>query len=89
MGFEWDDLKRQSNLIKHDIDLIDAQSIFDGRPLIIAQSIQAGEIRFLVAAEIDSGFLTVAWTIRQGNVRIISARRASREERRNYRSVHG
>jgi uncharacterized DUF497 family protein len=89
MGFEWDELKRRSNLIKHDIDFIDAQAVFDGRPLIIAQNVQTGEIRFLVTAEFDRVFLTVIWTIRQGNVRIISARRASREERRNYRSVHG
>jgi uncharacterized DUF497 family protein len=89
MGFEWDEIKRQSNLIKHDIDFLDAQAVFDGRPLIIAQTGQAGEIRFLVTAEIGGDFLTVIWTIRQGNIRIISARRARREERRNYRSVYG
>ena len=50
---------------------------------------QSIELRFLTIAEIDSIFYTVAWTWRGSVVRIISARRARNEERRDYRSLHG
>ncbi len=33
MEFEWDEDKRQANLRKHGLDLIDARALFDGRPI--------------------------------------------------------
>ena len=89
MDFEWDEQKRQSNLRKHDIDFIDVQAVFDGRPLVSSVSRQPAELRFLTTAEIEGIFYTVVWTWRGDIIRIISARRARDEEKRDYRSLHG
>jgi hypothetical protein len=35
MNFEWDDIKRKSNIEKHGIDFIDAPIIFDSYTLTI------------------------------------------------------
>ena len=32
MNFEWDKVKRRSNIEKHGIDFIRARHVFDGRP---------------------------------------------------------
>lgn len=88
MEFEWDEQKRITNLQKHDIDFIDVQAVFDGRPFVITISNQTEEIRFLTTAEIEGIFYTIVWTWRGSVIRLISARRARNAERRNYRSVH-
>jgi uncharacterized DUF497 family protein len=88
MEFEWDEVKRQSNLRKHQIDFLRMQLLFDGRPQISAKSVSSNEPRFLTTGEIDGVFYTVVWTWRGGAVRIISARRARDAERRDYRSLH-
>jgi len=38
MDFEWDEAKRLANLEKHGVDFLRAQMLFDGRPVITAQS---------------------------------------------------
>jgi uncharacterized DUF497 family protein len=88
MEFEWDEHKRQTNLTKHNIDFVDIQAIFDGRPIATTTSNYSDELRYLTTGEIDGTFYTVVWTWRGSNIRLISARRAHDAERRNYRSVH-
>ena len=34
MLFEWDDNKREANLARHNLDLLDGQILFDGRPVV-------------------------------------------------------
>jgi uncharacterized DUF497 family protein len=89
MEFEWDEAKREANIAKHGIDYIFAQSLFDGRFVITAQSPRAGEDRYATTGRIDGRFITAIWTWRNGAVRIISARRARREEEQRYRALLG
>jgi uncharacterized DUF497 family protein len=90
MLFEWDEAKRLSNIGKHQIDFLRASLIFDGRPHLDFESSRHQEQRFLRIAELGKRLIAVAWTWRGENlVRIISARRASDEEERAYRQVHG
>jgi len=89
MEFEWDEYKRLSNLEKHKVDFIRMKLVFDGRPVTNTQNLGGDELRYLTTAEIDDIFYTVVWTQRGDIRRIISARRASHAERRNYRSIHG
>ena len=46
MGFEWDERKRESNLLIHRVDFIDVLSIFDGAMLeIVDDRFNYGESR--------------------------------------------
>jgi uncharacterized DUF497 family protein len=36
MNFEWDEVKRRSNIEKHGIDFIRARHVFDGRPAMMS-----------------------------------------------------
>lgn len=88
MDFEWDEVKRQSNLQKHAVDLEEMQALFDGRPILTVPSTSTVEERFLTTGVVGQRFYTVVWTKRGDVTRIISARRARDGEERAYRQVH-
>jgi uncharacterized protein len=82
---EWDEKKRISNLAKHGFDFADAARVFDGP--IRAREEQGrdyGEDRLSVVGEADGRLLYVVYTRRGDKFRIISARRAGRDEREEY-----
>jgi uncharacterized protein len=85
MDFEWDETKRQANILKHGIDFVDAIGIFAGR-FIESEDVRRdyGKRRFRAFGEIASDILHVVSTWRGERRRIISARRARRNERRTY-----
>jgi uncharacterized protein len=85
MLFEWDESKRQSNLAKHGIDFQDAQRIFDG-PVFERANRGHGEDRVLAIGLIEGVEIVVVYVIRGERRRIISARRAHRDERHDYES---
>jgi uncharacterized DUF497 family protein len=84
--FEWDEAKREANLVKHGIDFVDAVEIF-ADPLRIERvdrQREHGEERHQVVGAVGEQVLFVVYTLRGGAQRMISARRASRNERRTY-----
>ncbi len=87
MKFEWDHRKAESNLKKHGISFQEAASIF-GDALSITYNDpdhSKKERRFITAGTSRTGkLLMVAHTDRGDNVRIISARKMTRQERRYY-----
>lgn len=90
MEFEWDEAKRQSNLVKHAVDFVDAQALFDGRPAFTAVARHhPDERRYLTIGVLGGRFYTVVQTWWGGIIRLISARRARDEEERAYRAIHG
>ncbi len=85
MEFEWDEAKRRSNLEKHGIDFIDAVQVLADAPLILEDTRHDyGEQRCLALGEKNGLLFVVAFTLRDGAFRIISARRANARERRSY-----
>jgi uncharacterized protein len=80
-GFGWDPKKRESNLRDHKIDFEDAKAIFDHYHTI-RRSDRHGEIRYEVFGYVNDREVLAAFTIRGEVCWIISARRASRKERR-------
>ncbi|MDL2216994.1 BrnT family toxin [Desulfovibrio sp. OttesenSCG-928-M14] len=85
MEFEWDETKRRSNIKKHDFDFIDAALILADAPLILEDTRRDyGEQRCLALGESNDLLFIVAFTIRNGAFRIISARRANARERKFY-----
>jgi uncharacterized protein len=84
-GFEWDERKRQPNLAKHGIDFASAARIFDGRVVEWDDSRRDyGEQRRLVLGLAGQTVLLVVYTRREGKRRLISARKASPDERKTY-----
>ena len=83
MEYEWDETKRRANLEKHRIDL-SAAGDFDWDTAVEELTIRHGEIRYVSTGYIGNRIHTVIWTERGGRRRIISLRRASRQEERNY-----
>jgi uncharacterized DUF497 family protein len=89
LTFEWDPRKAAANLRRHGVSFEDAQSIFsDERARLIDDpDHSADEDRFLLLGLSSSlRLLVVAHCYREGGstVRIISARKATREEQRFY-----
>ena len=87
-AFEWDERKRARNLAKHGVDFVRATLIFDGPTVTrVDTRVPYGEERIQVIGMAGGTFLTVVITLRQGAIRIISARKASRREQATYRAV--
>jgi uncharacterized protein len=89
MQFDWDEEKARKNFAKHSTTFDEATSTFDD-PLFLTfadpeHSIQ--EQRFIIMGESRKGqLLVVAYTERKGRIRLISARPATRQERKAYES---
>ena len=90
--FSWDDAKSQSNKRKHGVSFESARLVFDD-PLHVTRQdrIAGGELRWQTVGMADGiVLLLVAHTWQheaesgEERIRIISARRATREERRIY-----
>ena len=85
MKFEWDDTKRKSNIEKHGIDFIDAPIIFSGYTLTIDDDRYAyGEERFVTFGILDGRVVAVVHTETENLIRIISIRKASKNEEKEY-----
>jgi uncharacterized DUF497 family protein len=82
-AFEWDEEKRKSNFAKHNIDFDDVSEAF-GYELIYERSDRFDEARYLVLATLEGNVIAIACTIRNNCCRLISARRASTNEREKY-----
>ncbi|MEX2261466.1 MAG: BrnT family toxin [Bryobacteraceae bacterium] len=87
LEFEWDLQKAGANLVKHKVSFEEAATVF-GDPLgrIVADPRHSSEEeRFvLLGLSRDRRLLAVMYVDRSGTIRIISARRATRHERRSY-----
>jgi uncharacterized DUF497 family protein len=84
-GFEWDPNKELENVRKHGIDFTTASLIWRGSIFErIDNRRDYGEIRFQTFGAVDHRILTVVFTWRSKNRRLISARRANTREKRLY-----
>jgi uncharacterized DUF497 family protein len=87
LSFEWDEKKARSNSRKHGIAFDEFSTVFaDALSLTIRDPAHSQmENAFVTLGTSHSGrLLVVVHTERGDNIRIISARRASRRERRTY-----
>lgn len=86
MEFEYDPAKSAANKEKHGIDFEEAQALWSD-PWVLEVPVETeGEPRFLNIGLIGGKHWTAVWTHRSGNVRIISVRRARKEEVGYYES---
>ena len=87
LRFEWDENKARHNIEKHDTSFEEAATVFgDPLSLSIDDPLHSrDERRFVTVGESVKGeLLVVVHTDREGAIRIISARKATRGERRDY-----
>jgi uncharacterized DUF497 family protein len=87
LGFEWDDNKARTNASKHGVRFEEATTVFaDPLSLTISDPAHSqAEDRFvIIGSSYEGKLLVVAHTERGDNIRVISARRASRQERKAY-----
>ncbi len=85
----WDQDKANNNIKKHSISFEEAVTVF-GDPLavtILDLDHSVGEFRFLTIGQSKSQkLLVISHTERENEIRLISARLASKQERKNYES---
>ncbi|MCU0575163.1 MAG: BrnT family toxin [Syntrophobacteraceae bacterium] len=85
--FEWDPHKAARNLDKHKVSFDEAKTVFRDRMLIslVDEEHSIDEERYITIGMSARGrLLLVAHTDRGGQVRIISARKATRKEEHFY-----
>ena len=82
LEFEWDSAKAASNLRKHGISFPYATRVFldPDRQERLDTEEEYGEERWLVLGRVDDFVLVVVYTIRGSNIRLISARKAHRND---------
>jgi uncharacterized protein len=87
MEFEWNPDKAVINLRKHNISFQEATTVFDDSLSVTFPDPDhsIGEDRYVIIGMSRLGqLLVVSHTDRENRTRIISARRATRQERRFY-----
>lgn len=90
MFFEFDEVKRSSNLRKHGIDLSDAARVFldplhlDG----VDDRKDYGEQRRIAVGSVSGRVWVVVYAPRADVIRLISARKANDREKARYHAIH-
>jgi uncharacterized DUF497 family protein len=84
-AFEWREEKAEANFRKHGIDFDDAKAIFYGS-IALRRSDRHNEERWIATGELEGRIVSVVFTRRGSALRIISARRARKNEERSYRN---
>lgn len=86
MNFEWNEEKNVRNILKHGIDFAGAALILLDYDRIEAVDSRKnyGEVRYLTIGMVNEVILCVVYTVRKSKYRIISARKASKNERETY-----
>ena len=91
LEFEWDPVKAELNLKEHGVSFDEATTIFrDTLSITISDPDHSDyEDRFIdIGMSHRMQLLVVSYTERKDKIRIISARRATRTERKNYEETN-
>jgi uncharacterized protein len=86
--FEWNDEKAASNIKKHGISFLDASEAFRDPNIVEDLDLKDNydEERMIAYAKLDGQVLVIVYTMRGEIYRIISARRAEKNEQHYYHS---
>lgn len=85
--FEWDEHKAERNRQNHNVDFEEAKTVFNDALSITVydQAHSDDEERFIdLGLSVQGNLLVVVYTERDSKTRIISARRATNHERKQY-----
>lgn len=85
MAYQWNEDKAAANLRKHGIDFADAVSVFSDDLAITILDERFDEERFItIGIDAFGRVLVVVYTMRGDDIRLISARKATRLEQQQY-----
>lgn len=85
MIFEWDAIKNKINIKKHGIDFNDAKLIFDGLTLTVEDDrFDYSKKRYITFGLLIEQVISVVHTESVRKIRIISARKATKNEQKEY-----
>ena len=85
MQFEWDENKARSNKAKHGVDFESARQFdFDTALYIVDNTVAYGEERWQAIGFIGPRLHTLIFTDRESRIRIISLRKASYAEMKDF-----
>ena len=86
--FEWHLDKEQANLAKHGVSFEDAADCFNGFLLEREDTrVDYGGQRIIAMGQIKGVVLVIVYTYRGNSIRIISARKAGRHDRKIYQEA--
>ena len=87
MTYEWDWVKAEANVCKHGVSFADAVFALEDDMALTMEDDSTDERRWLTLGRDHFGrVLVVVYAWRGDEIRVISARKASPEERRRYMS---
>jgi hypothetical protein len=85
MRYEWDEAKRQSNIQKHGIDFLGIEKAFAGQAItVLDDRIDYGQPRFVTVGLLQGHVVVIAHTETDEVIRIISVRKATKNEEISY-----
>lgn len=84
--FEFDEQKSAANKVKHGIDFVEAQQLWDDPYILEIRAKTVDEPRFLLIGRIKGKLWSAIATYRNDRIRIISVRRSRKEEVELYES---
>ena len=87
LTFEWDEAKAKKNLLKHKVPFDEGETIFNNPFLLTYPDVDSSETeeRYVnIGVSAKDRILVLIHTERQGKIRIISCRKATARERRDY-----
>jgi uncharacterized DUF497 family protein len=85
VSYEWDPNKAKSNYKKHRVKFVDAVGVFEDENAITIQDKYESEDRFItIGRDFLRRILVVVYTFRGVIIRIISARKATKREKKEY-----
>ena len=85
MDYQWDEHKARTNLKKHKVDFAEAVTVFGDDLAITVADVTPDEERYVtIGTDALGRILVVVYTWRGESIRLISARKATKGERRAY-----
>jgi uncharacterized protein len=85
MRFEWDEAKRLSNLRRHGLDFVIVERVFATEVLtLLDDRFDYGEYRFITLGMLKGALVTIAHTETDDTIRILSLRKATKDEEEIY-----
>lgn len=90
IGFDWDGGNQEKNWLKHRVARLECEQVFFNEPLFIDPDVghSSCESRFRALGRTNSHrLLFLSFTVRNGLIRIISARPMGRLERKIYEEI--
>jgi len=84
--YHWDPVKAKANVKKHDVEFADAAGVFDDPDAVTIEDPDSeGEQRFIsIGLDVLGRIMVVAYTYRGEDIRVISARKATKKEVKSY-----